>query len=82
MLLVAALLASGAAVVTPQPGTPVQSKPICRNPGIVTAGTRGTAGIRPLGSEPPARQIKAVVREIDGCNTPIVVNAEVGAPRR
>lgn len=81
-MLIATLVAlSTAATVTP-PAKPATLKPICRNPGVILADAQDKVTIRPLAEAPPARQIKAVVREIEGCNTPIVVNAEVGTPRR
>lgn len=81
-MLIATLVAlSTAATVTP-PANPATLKPICRNPGLIRTDARDNVTIRPLADAPPARQIKAVVREIEGCNTPIVVNAEVGTPRR
>ncbi|WP_353204584.1 hypothetical protein [Sphingomonas sp.] len=81
-MLIATLVALSSATAATPPAKPTNLKPMCRNPGIILANSEGSIAIRPLADEPPARQIKAVVREIDGCNTPIVVNAEVGTPRR
>jgi hypothetical protein len=58
-------------------------KPMCQHYGaIVASDTLPTASIRPLGQEPPAQQIAAVLRTVDGCQKPLVVRAEVGTPRR
>lgn len=58
-------------------------KPMCQHYGaIVAGGPMPTASIRPLGQEPPAQQIAAVLRTVDGCQKPLVVHAEVGTPRR
>lgn len=80
-MLIATLLALSAGAVTPT-AKPAPLKPICRNPGIVLADSAKGVRMLPLTDAQPARQIKAVVREIDGCNRPIVVNAEVGMRRR
>lgn len=81
-MLIATLIALSATVVVTPSAKPAGIKPICRNPGIIVTDTGDDKGIHPLGSEPPARQIKALARYIDGCNTPIVVNAHVGTPKR
>ncbi|WP_404365633.1 hypothetical protein AB5I39_09295 [Sphingomonas sp. MMS24-J45] len=80
-MLIASLVALSAAAVTP-PAKSATLKPICRNPGIVLAGAPDSVAIRPLADAAPARHIKAVVRSIEGCNAPVVINAEVGTPRR
>lgn len=36
--------------------------------------------IHPLANEPEAQSLYVVVREIDGCNKPIVLNPKVGQP--
>lgn len=62
---------------------PVAVKPICqRHDAILVGSPPPTASIRPLGQEPPAQQIAAVLRTVDGCQKPLVVRAEVGTPRR
>ena len=81
-MLIATLVALSTAAAVTSPTKPVTLKPMCRNPGIILAKSEGSVTIRSLADAPPARQIKAVVREIEGCNTPIVVNAEVGTPHR
>ena len=80
-MLIATLIALSAGAVTPT-AKPAPLKPICRNPGIVAVDSAKGIGIRPLADAPPAQQIKAVVREIDGCNRPVVVKSEVGVRRR
>ncbi|OYY69998.1 hypothetical protein [Sphingomonas sp. 28-63-12] len=61
-----------AAVAAPPAG------PACEAHAVITAANARPIGIRPLGQEPDARQLLAVVRTLDGCNTPMVVNARVG----
>lgn len=76
-----ALLIAAAApiVVTLPPG----AHPLCQPVSTTPVGTPDTAHIRPLGDEPPAQQIVAVLNTTpDGCVTPIVVRAEVGQRRR
>jgi hypothetical protein len=36
--------------------------------------------VHPLGAEPAAQSLYAVVREVDGCNKPIVLSPQVGQP--
>ncbi len=51
--------------------------------GEIIAATGGKAiGIRPLGKEPSARPLLAVVRIIDGCNRPIAARALTGLKGR
>lgn len=71
------LLLSLAAAATATP--PIARNAPCRQPGTERAATRGSVRIRPLGEMPPARQVLAVYRSIDGCPTPVVVRDEVGA---
>lgn len=76
-MLLAILLSGPLMATTPAQAVPVE--PICKNPEIVLASrNRGQMGMRPLGDLPPARHILAVVRTVDGCVKPIVVNAQVG----
>jgi hypothetical protein len=53
----------------------------CLQPGTEKVQRRGPAAVRKLGDMPPAKQVLAVVRSIDGCTTPAVVREEVGQPR-
>ncbi len=44
-----------------------------------TAAANGKAmSARPLGQEPNARQLLAVVRIVDGCNRPVTVREQIG----
>ena len=62
---------------------PPAIKAICENVDITLAReAMPSLEIHRLDEEPPAREIKAVVRRIDGCSTPIVVSAQVGVRRR
>lgn len=84
-MLFAALVALSPAFAVVPPSATAQARPICHNPGIVTARAANTTGtIRPLGDEPPAQHILAVVRTdfADGCVKPVVVNAQIGTPKR
>lgn len=61
------------------PAHAVRIEPVCENVLVLSAARRqDRSGIRPLGKEPSARHILAVVRTVDGCTRPVVVNAEVG----
>lgn len=61
------------------PKNPAAVRPMCENVrAILATGPAQKISMHPLTQEPPARQIKAVVRTIDGCQRPIVVRAEVG----
>ncbi|MDQ2878122.1 MAG: hypothetical protein M3R41_03475 [Pseudomonadota bacterium] len=77
MLIVALLAASPV-----NARTETAIKPICRNPGVHAVAGRARPGAHALAAEPPARHIKAVVREIDGCNRPVVVADRVGMEGR
>lgn len=71
-----AILLAGSAVAVPS----AQLGPICRNPETLRADEAvPKAGIRPLGDEPPARHIRAVLRtDFDGCVKPVTIDARVG----
>ena len=64
----------------PTTGPDTFGKPICRNPEVLTARKDTTGGgIHPLGGEPPARHIRAVLRtDFDGCVKPVTIKARVG----
>ena len=80
--MIALLLLAAPVPITPPPGTAL--KPLCRNPGIVAAARApGEPGLHPLGDEPPAQHLYAVVRiDVDGCNNPLVISRTVGLPKR
>ena len=61
---------------------PPPAKPICQVSRIEQADTQQKPHIARLGEMPPARHIIAVLRKVDGCETPIVVNEQVGINRR
>ena len=77
MPLLVALALSAATTTAPPP-----AKPICPVSRIEQADAPQNPRIAMLGEMPPARHIIAVLRTVDGCETPIVVNEEVGANRR
>jgi|UniRef100_UPI0035CC3ABE hypothetical protein len=82
MLLAVLLAAAGPAPDTPHRAPALQ--PLCRKPSSVPVWDhRKTPLIHPLGNEPPAQQIRAVLRTMpDGCVVPMVVRAEVGQINR
>jgi hypothetical protein len=51
----------------------------CVNPNVHQAEGRGTAEAKRLGELPPANLYLSVMREVDGCNMPVIVNYGVGA---
>jgi hypothetical protein len=58
---------------------PNPAKPICQNAGLLNAtDPKPKAGIHPLGEEPPARQVIAVLKTVDGCSRPVVVRENIG----
>jgi hypothetical protein len=71
-------LALAAATTTASP----PAKPICRVSRIEQAGTQQKPHIAMLGAMPPAKHIIAVLRTVNGCEKPMVVNDQVGANRR
>jgi hypothetical protein len=77
MLLLLSLTLSTATTTAPPP-----AKPICQVSRIEQADAQRTPHIAQLGDMPPAREIKAVLRTVDGCERPIVVSEEVGVNRR
>ena len=53
--------------------------PLCRIPSAIPIAGPNVARVRPLGEEPPAKQIIAVLNVTpEGCVKPVVVRAEVG----
>lgn len=54
----------------------------CAKPAVERAEARRPLQMRKLGDMPPARQIKGVFNEVDGCPAPIVVRDSVGLPGR
>lgn len=77
LLLAAASLAGATAPPTPHP-----LAPICQKLSTRTVAGPNTPRVQPLGDQPPARQIVAVLQTTpNGCITPIVVRAEVGQKR-
>ncbi|HEU0044885.1 hypothetical protein [Sphingomonas sp.] len=74
------LVALLALVASPLPAATLQKTCPTRAADRVTA--RQPARIRPLADMPPARLIKGVFREVDGCPQPIVVREQVGEPGR
>jgi hypothetical protein len=77
MPLLVALALSAATATAPPP-----AKPICPVSRIEQAGAPQTPRISRLGDMPPAKEIIAVLRTVDGCEAPIVVRDEVGTNRR
>jgi hypothetical protein len=75
-LLVALALSSATTAASPP------AKPICPVSRIEQADTQHKPHIAMLGEMPPAKHIIAVLRTVDGCETPIVVSDQVGANRR
>jgi hypothetical protein len=73
-----------AAATPPQSADPVKpAKParmMCSAKGTTPAmeNAKSPNRVRKLSEMPPARQIKAVVRTIDGCDVPIVVRENIG----
>ncbi len=53
-------------------GSAVRQQP-CVRPELQQAAGTPTAGVRKLGEMPPAKPIYTVLREIDGCPTPVAV---------
>ena len=73
-----------AALILAAPAPTAGAKPICRV-ATVTLATDGDAApsVHPLGHEPAARQVLAVLQTDGGCITPRVVRDVVGLnPRR
>jgi hypothetical protein len=58
------------------PESPAQ--PRCQTHQPMKTADMARSLIHPLGAEPQAQSLYAVVREVDGCNTPIVLTAQVG----
>jgi len=77
MPLLVALTLSAATTTAPPP-----APPICPVSRIEQAGAPQKPHIAMLGAMPPAKHIIAVLRTINGCETPIVVSEQVGANRR
>ena len=63
-------------------GTPVVHTEPCRRTAVEPVTTGQSIGPRRLGTMPPARQVLAVHRSVDGCPTPVVVRDQVGANGR
>ncbi len=80
VLVAAAALSSGAhgADVKPAPAPSNSKKADCNNHRVSRAATEKAIGARPLGHEPDAQHIQAVVRTIDGCSRPIVLSENRG----
>jgi hypothetical protein len=76
MPLLVALALSAATTTTPPP-----AKSICPVSRIEQADAAQSPRIALLGEMPPAKHILAVLRTVDGCEKPIVVNDEVGSNR-
>lgn len=77
LILSAALLATGPAIArdnTPPP----PGKRLCHEHAILAADRGNKMGIRPLGEQGDVRQLRAVVRTVDGCSKPMLVNDRVG----
>ncbi len=53
-------------------------KPACNDHRVTTVKSSKAIGARPLGQEPDAQHIAAVVRTLDGCSRPIVLTENVG----
>jgi hypothetical protein len=81
-MLLALILASTPTLVAAPRAPALQ--PICRRASSVLVNDhRQTALIHALGDEPPAQQIRAVLRTTpNGCVVPMVVRAEVGQRNR
>lgn len=78
----ALLLAAASLTASAPPPNPHPLARPCNKMAIGTVAGPGTARIQPLGDQPPARHIMAVLRTTpDGCITPIVVRAQVGQQR-
>lgn len=78
----ALMLAAASLAGTAPPPNPQRLAAICHTLSTRTVASVNSARIQPLGDQPPAQQIKAVLRTTaDGCITPIVVRAEVGRRR-
>lgn len=78
----ALLLAAGSLPATAPPPNPHPLAAICHKVALGTVAGPATARIQPLGDQPPAQHLMAVLRTTrDGCVTPIVVRAEVGQRR-
>jgi hypothetical protein len=81
MFLVLLIAAAAPTLVTLPPGAHPLA-PLCHRPSTMWAAGPKDARIHPLGQEPPAQQIIAVLNlSPEGCVTPIVVRAEVGQRR-
>jgi len=59
-----------------------EAAPVCQTILPQRVDGRGSAGPRPLSTEPPAKDIAAVLYTEGGCSRPIVIRDEVGAPPR
>ena len=74
MLVLAVLLLAG-----PQADTAAAAKPVCRVATATPAKNDARPAVRPLGREPNATQVLAVLRTEGGCITPVVVSESVGS---
>ena len=68
-----------ALILAAAPLAPVPAKPICRlAETTLVSGDDAAPSVHPLGNEPAARQVLAVLRTTGGCITPVVVRDMVG----
>jgi len=78
IFMVLASVAMTAAVAADTPPVAKAEKPACENHRLLNVQTGKAVGVRPLAQEPDARHLQAVVRTLDGCGRPIVLEENVG----
>ena len=78
LFLVLAMTAITPAVAADQPPAAKADAPSCEKHRSIPIAKNKAIGARALGVEPDAKHIKAVVRKLDGCNRPIVLQEVVG----
>lgn len=78
MLILTALLLAA----PPSDAPPPKTEPVCRRADVTQASGATRPMLHPLGREPNATQVLAVLRTEGGCIKPVVVSDSVGASIR
>lgn len=82
-LIAPALFVHTPTVAAPPAASGAARPPACMRDSVtLIAAPAAATSIHPLGAEPPAQHIAAVLRSVNGCRKPIVIRSEVGTPRR
>lgn len=82
MLFVLAGLFASAAIAAERPDGEPGGKTACKERAVIADSKPKAVGARPLGQEPDARHLQAVMRRVDGCSQPAVLRDRVGTGRR